>query len=103
MPLFFVASDSDQQKGMATLHSSQSSLFRDLSISCMNLSPEIYLFRKKQQPAPNRNPLYIVSTTPHQPSPRNSSPLAKIITCHMVLHHGAPAQFTQWMWLNQGV
>jgi hypothetical protein len=35
-------------------------------------------------PAPNCNPLYNPSTTPHQPSPRNSSPLARIITHHMV-------------------
>jgi hypothetical protein len=63
----------------------KSSLFRNLSTSCMNLSPEINLSRKKQQqPTPNHNPLYILSTTPHQPSPRNSSPLARIITCHMV-------------------
>jgi hypothetical protein len=34
--------------------------------------------------APNRNPLYNPSTMPHQPSPRNSSPLARIITRHMV-------------------
>lgn len=34
--------------------------------------------------APNHNPLYNPTTTPHQPSPRNSSPLARIITCHMV-------------------
>jgi hypothetical protein len=32
----------------------------------------------------NHNPLYNPSTTPHQPSPRNSSPLARIITHHMV-------------------
>jgi hypothetical protein len=58
---------------------------QELSIACMNLSPEINLSRKKQQqPAPNRNPLYILSTMPHQPSPHNSSPLARIITRHMV-------------------
>ena len=34
--------------------------------------------------AHNCNPLYNPSTTPHQPSPHNSSPLARIITCHMV-------------------
>jgi hypothetical protein len=35
-------------------------------------------------PAPNSNPLYNPSTTPHQLSSRNSSPLARIITRHMV-------------------
>jgi hypothetical protein len=42
-----VASYSDQQKRATTLRSSQSSLFRNLSTSCMNLSPEINLSRKK--------------------------------------------------------
>jgi hypothetical protein len=64
----------------------------------MNLSPEINLSRQKQQPTcPNHNPLYILSTTPHQPSPRNSSPLARIIThhtvrsCIMVHLHSSPS------------
>jgi hypothetical protein len=35
-------------------------------------------------PALNRNPLYNPSTMPYQPTPRNSSPLARIIACHMV-------------------
>jgi hypothetical protein len=94
-----VASYSDQQKRATTLCSSQSSLFRILSTSCMKLSPEINLSRKKQQPTPNRNPLHILSTTPNQPNPHNSSPLARIITCHIVrgliLHHGAPVQFSR--------
>ena len=34
--------------------------------------------------APNRNPLYNPSTTPHQPSPLNSSLLSRIIIRHMV-------------------
>jgi hypothetical protein len=66
------------RKEQMTQHSSQSSLFRNLS-TCMqeNLSAGISL-------APNCNPLYNSSTMPHQPSPRNSSPLARIIICHMV-------------------
>jgi hypothetical protein len=40
--------------------------------------------KNNNQPAPNCNPLYILSTMPHQPSPRNNSPLARIIICHMV-------------------
>jgi hypothetical protein len=39
---------------------------------------------KKISLAPNCNPLYNPSTTPHQPSPHNSSLLARITTCHMV-------------------
>jgi hypothetical protein len=46
------ASYSVQQKRATTLRSSQSSLFRNLSISCMNLSPEINFSRKKQQQHP---------------------------------------------------
>ena len=68
-----VASVSDQQKRATTQRSSQSSLFRNLS-TC----------KQESLLAPNRNPLYNPSTTPHQPSPRNSSPLARIITRHMV-------------------
>jgi hypothetical protein len=46
----YVASYSDQQKRATILISSQNSLFRNLSTSCMNLTPEINLSRKKQQP-----------------------------------------------------
>jgi hypothetical protein len=48
------------------------------------MNAEINLSSKKQPPAPNRNPLYNPSTMPHQPSPHNSSPLARIIIRHMV-------------------
>lgn len=44
---------------------------------CRNLSAGISL-------APNCNPLYNPSTTPHQPSPLNSSLLSRIIIRHMV-------------------
>ena len=77
-----IASNSDQQKGRMTQCSSQSSLFRNLSTSCMNLS--LGIVSCVCISAPNCNPLYILSTTPHQPSPHNSSPLARIITHHMV-------------------
>jgi hypothetical protein len=40
--------------------------------------------RKKNLSSPNSNPLYNPSTTPHQPSPRNSSLLTRIITLPMV-------------------
>jgi hypothetical protein len=39
---------------------------------------------KKIPLAPNHNPLYDPSIMPHQPSPHNSSPLARIITHHMI-------------------
>jgi hypothetical protein len=73
-----VASDSNHKKRATTQCSSQSSLFRNLS-TCMqeNLSAGISL-------APNCNPLYNPSTTPHQPSPLNSSLLSRIIIRHMV-------------------
>ena len=49
--------------------------------ACRNLSPEINLSSNLSFPsAPNCNPLYNPSTTPHQPSPCNYSPLARIIT-----------------------
>jgi hypothetical protein len=69
-----VASYSDQQKRATTLRSSQSSLFRNLSISCMNFSPEINLSRKKQQP----------TTTPRPQSQSLIYPL----------NHAPSAQFT---------
>jgi hypothetical protein len=49
-----------------------------------SLSRNQSLQEKTTQPAPNCNPLYNFSTMPHQPSPHNSSPLARIITRHMV-------------------
>jgi hypothetical protein len=62
-----VASVSNQQKRVTTQRSSQSSLFRNLS-TC----------KQESLLAPNRNPLYNPSTTPHQPSPCNLSSLAFI-------------------------
>jgi hypothetical protein len=66
----FVASNSNQQKRSTTLCSSQSSLFRNLSTSCMNLSPEINLCSKKTTTT-NPPPIAIpyISSQPHSISP----------------------------------
>jgi hypothetical protein len=49
-----------------------------LCISC------VYIPISTNTSTTNRNPLYNLSTTPHQPSPLKSSPLARVITRHMV-------------------
>ena len=50
----------------------------------ISLQKSISLGINNNQPALNCNPLYNLSTMLHQPSPCNSSPLARIITRHMV-------------------
>ena len=85
---------SDQQKRATTQHSSQSSLFRNLS-TCMqkkSLLPPIAIPYITPLPRPI-SPVHV--TAVHWPE--------SSLVIWSDLASWAPAQFTQWMWLNQGV
>jgi hypothetical protein len=53
---------------------------------------------KKISLTPNHNPLYNPSSMQQQPIGQNHHS-----SYGPILHHGAPAQFAQWMWFNQDV
>ena len=71
------------EKGDNTKFFSKQFIQEPFNIMHESLSRNQY-FQERQPTTPYHNPLYILSTMPHQPSPSNSSSLARIITLHMV-------------------